>query len=1043
MDRLSLRVLGDFGVEGVDEHELGSRKARQMLRLLALARGQAVPTADLADALWGDSLPARPADQVSVLASRLRRVVGRERVEHVERGYRVHYDWLDADELESLSAEVSRRRDAGNRSGAAAAARMALALMRSDVPTDGDEPDWALEAVAELRALLRRGRRISALALLDAGNWLEAAELAEADLRQDPFDEDAVRLLMRANLAGGRPGVALTAYAALRDRLAEELGTDPAPETSELHVDVLRGVHRVRSVVPRQRAGFVGRRAQLAHLDSLVARAASGEVPMAVIVGEPGIGKTTLMSTWASSRADAGDTVLACICSDLDRSVPLDAVLVALAEHLQKLDRVAAEAVLGPEKSLLAPLLGLEPLGPGADHPLLLTEASSGPSLLHAALAAVLPRLSTGGTVIMTIDDAHLAGPALATWLGQLQRTRIGLVVVAARRVGEGETLPVRDVVELGPLDRAATGELVGEDRADALFARSLGHPLFLSELAATSSDELPRSLVDAIAARCDQLGDAGTVVRAAAVIGPPIDLDLLSTVLHRPAVAILESIETATHRGLLVEDAGEFAFRHDLVRSALAEGASSGRVTLLHREAGRALSSRTDADPLRVADHARRGGDLVLAARSLRAASARAADRFDQATAEALLDQSLDLHPDSETRLARARIRTLRGEYAEALDDVAASQASNVAALEVGAWASYFDRNFAQATQFAADGAVAAEGIVRTRCLMIGGRTQHARGDLDAAEALLVGALDAAAGIDRAAASAWLGVLRAHQSRVDEALQLLHPAASVVTGVEQTSATLHALLFTGHAQALAGRPAIALEQFDRYTSEVERRYVPRFAGRGVNFSGWVLRNIGESERAAELHHEALAEGDTDGKRELMIAALEDLAEDRHLAGDLAASSAHLDAAESQLHGDLVFGWRLAMKLSLLRSRLALDSGTPELALDLAQRLARDADRVGVPRYATVARLVVDRARHALGSSVDLAATDATLRRAHDAVRLEWWWAGEMGAALGVEDWVDRSEKWADELARQSAEYESALRKYADRRLAEWRINVR
>ena len=56
--------------------------------------------------------------------------------------------------------------------------------------------------------------------------------------------------------------------------------------------------------------------------------------------------------------------------------------------------------------------------------------------------------------------------------------------------------------------------------------------------------------------------------------------------------------------------------------------------------------------------------------------------------------------------------------------------------------------------------------------------------------------------------AAAWLGVLRSHQSRLSEALALLRPAARGQIGVEHTSATLHALLFTGHAHALAGHGA-------------------------------------------------------------------------------------------------------------------------------------------------------------------------------------------------------------------------------------------
>src|SRR5213078_5320030 len=139
-----------------------------------------------------------------------------------------------------------------------------------------------------------------------------------------------------------------------------------------------------------------------------------------------------------------------------------------------------------------------------------------------------------------------------------------------------------------------------------------------------------------------------------------------------------------------------------------------------------------------------------------------------------------------------------------------------------------YFGRDFAQAAQFAEDGALAAgDTATRARCLAAGGRTRHAAGDLAQAERLLGEAFSLAEGADRVAAAGWLGVLRAHQSRAEEALALLRPAARGQIGVEHTSATMHALLFTGHAHALAGRPAQALAAFTRYTAEVERRQVP------------------------------------------------------------------------------------------------------------------------------------------------------------------------------------------------------------------------
>lgn len=1044
MDRLLLRVLGGLDVDGIEPPAVGSLKARSLLRLLALARGRVVPTRDLVGALWGDAAPANPAEQVAVLASRLRRTLGRERIEHVGPGYRLRYDWLDAAELESITAEIERRRDAANTSGAASAARLALSLLRADVPEEDHDPAWVRDELADLRARVRRARRLAAEALLDAGSWLEAADLCEADLRRDLYDEDAVRLLMRANMAGGRPAVALAAYADLAARLVDELGVDPAVETIELHTRLLRGDPALIAPAPSADPALVGRAAQLAHLDSLVERAAAGGVQLATIVGEAGIGKTALLTAWCARRRAAGHVVISGGCGLLDRSVPLDALFVALAEHLRQLDPGMAAAALGPEGVLLRPLLGLESGEPNATNPLLGSEAWAGPTLLHRALDAVLGRLASAGPIIVAIDDAHLAGPAFARWLDHLRRGSSPLVVVAACRLGEGESLPVRDVVELGPLDRDAAVELVGEDRVDALLDRSKGHPLFLIELAGAGSNRTPRSLVEAISAQCDSLGDAATLLRAAAVIGPPIDPDLLAIVLQRPAIQVLDGLELAARRGLIVETAGLFSFRHDLVRAALAEGASAGRTALLHREASRALAARPDADPVRVAEHARLGGEQRVAATHLSRAAARSADRFDVTTAEELLGRALELHPDPETRLARARIRTLRGAYDSALADVDACRELGAAALEVGAWAAYFGRDFSRAARFAADGAVAAEDPERARCLMVGGRIEHARGELAEAERLLEVALASARGPDRVAAAAWLGVLRAHQSRVEEALTLVAPAASRVTGFAQTAATLHALLFSGHAHALAGRPEAALADFASYTEEVDRRQVPRFAGRGANFSGWVLRNVGQQEMAAELHRAALEGADPAVSPELRVAALEDLADDRLLGEDPDAAEAYLVQAEAELRGDLVFGWRLEMKLASLRARLALAVGDAEAALTAADDLVRIARQAGVPRYESVAALLGHRARARLGGPVDLAAVESDLRLTARSVGVEaWWWAGETAADLGVPAWIGLAETWAHGLAAASGSHRPVLHRHADRRLAKWRLSGR
>ena len=157
-----------------------------------------------------------------------------------------------------------------------------------------DEPyaAWADAARAELRALLRRVRLTAAQAALAAGDPDAAARYAEAAMTDDPLDEAACRLSMSAAALAGEPARALLAYAALRARLGEELGADPAPQTRELHLAILRAqspprrdgpsnrprhVHGKTRAIP-QRPRLAGRDAEIGVLREAWARAAAGEI---------------------------------------------------------------------------------------------------------------------------------------------------------------------------------------------------------------------------------------------------------------------------------------------------------------------------------------------------------------------------------------------------------------------------------------------------------------------------------------------------------------------------------------------------------------------------------------------------------------------------------------------------------------------------------------------------------------------------------------------------------------------------------------------
>ena len=127
---LRIRLLGGLEVEGIPLAEVGSRKARTVVKVLALGRGSVVPTGAVIEALWPSDAPARPVEQVRVLVSRLRKSLGGPRLIRNEVGWALRVDWLDVAELEARAAEAGERLDAGQHASARAAAQAAVELLR-------------------------------------------------------------------------------------------------------------------------------------------------------------------------------------------------------------------------------------------------------------------------------------------------------------------------------------------------------------------------------------------------------------------------------------------------------------------------------------------------------------------------------------------------------------------------------------------------------------------------------------------------------------------------------------------------------------------------------------------------------------------------------------------------------------------------------------------------------------------------------------------------------------------------------------------------
>lgn len=1032
-------MLGSFEVEGVPARALGSRKGRTLLKVLAVAERQPVSVDRIADLLWGDEQPSRPGEQVGVLVSRLRGVLGAGRITRTDAGYALAVDWLDVAELRDLTAVAARALAEGRVGAARAAADAALGLTGELLPDEDGE--WLLAERAAVAATVRQVHRLAVDAAVAAGDNGAAAALAEQALAHDPYDEAVLRTLMAAHLAAGRPASALAAYARVRKCLVEDLGVPPTAETEAVYGQALAAADGDAPAPPSSPSAtpdtIVGRAPEVAALDHHLAQVSGdGRGILVVVEGDAGIGKTTLVESW-SQRAEAGAVVLRGRCDELGRDLPLQPVADALADHLRTVGTERATAVLGDDAAALAPLLG--PVA--ASEATVVPDSQAGQARIFAALVAVLDRIGEQTACVLVVEDLHLASAGTLAWLGFARRRTRRTLLVTTTRPGGARGLDATDHIALRALDRDTVAQLVGADRADALYERSGGHPLLLAALVESPDEALPATLRDAVAARVDSLGpDVAATLRVAAVLGPDCDLELVAQVARTPVAEVLGHLEGAAKAGLIVERGNRFQFRHQLIREALEAATGAARRALLHQQAARALAGGPRPDTLAVAVHARAGGDATLASESFAAAAAAAAARFDLDAAEDLLAAALASAPTADAYTARARVRIAHLAFEEAAADAreAVRLGGGAGALEVAGWAAYYRRDYPDARAFAEEAVARATDVaVRASALALAGRVRHAVGDLAGAVNQLTSVEDAPPPV-RGIADVWLAQVRTHQGRPSDALTALTRAMVDADVLAHPWAPMHLRFNRVMALGQLGRVAEAT----RVVAELEVVLArggavgARFVGPSANVGAWVLRWSGRGDEADERNQRALdvTGGDSgpagDAFAEAHYVALLDLADGRLLRGDLTGAAALCRRLEPVATWQGTMAWHQRHRYGLLQARLALADGDAARAAELASVVAGDAAARGAGRYEALAGAVRGLADPAVAPE-HLAAVVEGLARC--AVLDGWPLLAALAEARGSQRWREEAERLAAVVVNGAGEGIEVARRFAAR----------
>ena len=357
----------------------------------------------------------------------------------------------------------------------------------------------------------------------------------------------------------------------------------------------------VAEQVYRSPVELLERDAALATLGDAREAASQGRGRVVFLTGEPGIGKTSLVTRFLEDL-DAGTRVLSGTCDDLSIPRPLGPIR-DLAGSVSTALEEALSAGAAPHdiQALLIAELELSP------QPTVLVLED-----VHWADAATLDSITVLGRRIASLRALLI----LTFRAGELPPQHPLHAVVGAIRAEDAVFL------DLAPLSESAVATLAGGD-AGEVFAVTGGNPFYVTELLASrTTAELPPSVAKAVLGRTARLDDESRrLVELASVVPSRVATSLLDAVMPDwPAAA-----EEPERRQLLEVDHAYVRFRHELARNAIRSSIPIAARRRLHGEILEALLT-TEADPANIVHHAEAAGAEDVVAEYALVAARRAA---------------------------------------------------------------------------------------------------------------------------------------------------------------------------------------------------------------------------------------------------------------------------------------------------------------------------------------------------------------------------------------------------------------------------------
>ncbi|MBV8071618.1 MAG: AAA family ATPase [Acidobacteriaceae bacterium] len=676
---------------------VNTNRLQSLLAYLILHAEAPQPRDGLAFTLWPGSRESQARTNLRQLMHNLRRALPPECGALIADHFAVQWRRdpsceVDVWDFQSAIAEAASARKDNDRTREMACLTRAAELYTDDLlPALYD--DWLLPFREGCRRNVCDALERIATNLEGSKEYAAAIPYADRLLVLDPLRETHHQLLIRLHAANHDRASALRIYHKCMLLLRRELGVEPGPATRQLFEQILKepgsASQELRSApVPtalfskaENRRAMVGRANEWHRLTLAWQTAVEAGPRVALISGEPGIGKTRLADElyhWCTRQGHAvarsrcyagqGQTSYSPV-AELLRSHSIRAGWKKLRPHdAVELTRVIPE-IAGQVPGLS--VAGVSPL-PESFRRLRLYES------LNAAIG------SNPKPLLLYVDDLQWCDPDTFEWLRALlvSPEAAGVLLLGTLRLEETErehpftrfVAAVRqsDIVFEIPLERfnaEETAELAARESAKQLesakvteiFRATRGNPLFVIE-SVRAGLQSPR-VQAVIARRLALLSAAGyELATLASVVARPFSVQLIEKALDWDEGSVIDALDELWRRRIVDTcGASEYDFTHDLLREAAYSELSPVRRRYLHRRVARALTEVHNDDIEnwngQIASHFEEAGMADEAIAWFQRAAAHARQRYADSEAAGLLRHALAIHsnlPESTSTLER-----------------------------------------------------------------------------------------------------------------------------------------------------------------------------------------------------------------------------------------------------------------------------------------------------------------------------------------------------------------------------------------------------